>query len=266
MEAASALPASLRWKHLIATSPLAAPARALRAVAGRLRTLLRPELGLLLQEDRFLDACLARLVQSNWHCVDVGAHIGAVSHRLSRLAPRGRLTIVEPRPAATAALRARFPQAVLHQAAVSDRAGEAVFHENVAHPAFSSLSDRAMRGPSRAIPVQLARLDDLMRDERVDFLKLDVEGHEPAALLGAEDVLRTRQPVVLFEAGAKDDPDLDDSAYDRMFVWLQGLGFAIRPVFHQYFGREAIDLAAFSACRRYPFTAFNFLAIPGDRA
>jgi hypothetical protein len=68
--------------------------------------------------------------------------------------------------------------------------------------------------------------------------------------------------VILFEAGAIGDREVDDSEYDRMFGFLTDLGYAIRPVFHQYYGREPVDLAAFHACRRYPFTAFNFFATP----
>ena len=30
----------------------------------------------------------------------------------------------------------------------------------------------------------------------------------------------------------------------------------------QHFGREAVSLDAFRACRLYPFTAFNFFATP----
>lgn len=259
-----ALAPLMRCKHRIATSPLAGLAGALRGGAGRLRAVWRPELGLLHQEGRYIDACLRRLVRPDWACMDVGAHVGSVSYLLSRLAPGGSLAIVEALPAQAAALRARFPQAAVHQVAAGDGAGEVIFYENTTNPGFSSLSNRASRGTTREVRVTMARIDDLWPADRVlHFLKVDVEGHEPAALCGAEATLRRHRPAILFEAGAAGDPDTGPDHYEAMFAFLTGLGYRIRPVFHQYFGREPVGPDGFVACRRYPFTAFNFFATQG---
>jgi FkbM family methyltransferase len=48
--------------------------------------------------------------------------------------------------------------------------------------------------------VQSMRGDDILSGEpRIDFIKLDIEGHEPFALTGMKDVLRTRRPTLLCE-------------------------------------------------------------------
>jgi FkbM family methyltransferase len=48
--------------------------------------------------------------------------------------------------------------------------------------------------------VQSMRGDDILRGEpRIDFIKLDIEGHEPFALAGMQGVLRTHRPNVLCE-------------------------------------------------------------------
>jgi FkbM family methyltransferase len=255
------LSTSLQLRHRIATSALSGPLGALRDLVGRAKGLLRPELALLHYEDAMRDACLRRIIQPHWHCVDVGAHVGSVSYTLSRLS-QAPLTIIEAMPAKAAALRARFPLATVHQVAVSDAPGDAMFHENLSASGFSSLSDRANRGRTRSFPVKLAPLDDLLGQTQVDFIKVDIEGHEPAALRGATQMIRRCHPVILFEAGAVEDADIDAQDYDAMFQQLIDLGYAIRPVFHQFYNREAIDLAAFNAARRYPFTAFNFFATP----
>ena len=253
----------LRFKHRIATSPLAAPVGILRGLMGRLKAVLHPKLGLLHQEGRLTDACLRKLIRPDWNCLDVGGHLGSVSYTLSRLAPRGRLHIVEASPAKAAALRARFPKATVHALAVSDHAGEAVFYENVAQPGFSSLTNRTSRGETREVRVPLARIDDLWpHDLALNFIKIDVEGHEYAALKGAEATLQRHRPVILFEAGAVQDSDVNAASYDDLHAYLTALGYAIRPVFHQHLGREAVTLDAFRACRLYPFTAFNFFATP----
>lgn len=261
------LPAKLLWKHRIATSALAGPVGALRGAVGRLRTVLHPELGLLHAEHGMTDTCLRRLVRPDWNCLDIGAHIGSVSYLLSTLAPRGHLTIIEALPAKAAALRTRFPGATVHQVAVGDRAGEVTFFENTAQPGFSSLTNRASRGATREVRISMARIDDLWPvNQPLHFAKIDVEGHEYPALRGAEQTLRRHRPAILFEAGAADDPDTAAADYDGLFRFLTGLGYAIRPVFHQFYGREPVSLEGFTACRRYPFTAFNFFAIPEARA
>jgi FkbM family methyltransferase len=260
----SSLAPSLWLKHRIATSPLAGPFEVLREAVGRLRLLHRPELGLLHAESKMIDACLRRMVQSDWNCIDIGAHIGSVSYRLSVLAPRGRLMIVEAVPAKAAALRARFPSATVHEVAVGETTGDVTFYENTAQPGFSSLSDRATRGRTREVRVRMARIDDLWpQDQELRLIKIDIEGHEFPALRGAERVLRLYRPVILFEAGAAADPDVVGADYDGLFAYLSGLGYAIRPAFSQLHSREPLTLDGFNACRHYPFTAFNFFATQG---
>lgn len=208
-----------------------------------------------------IDACLCRMVQSNWNCIDIGAHIGSVSYRLSILAPRGRLMIIEAVPAKAAALRARFPKATVHQVAVGEVPGEVTFYENTTQPGFSSLSNRAIRGRTREARVRMARIDDLWpQDQELHLIKIDVEGHEFPALRGAERILRLYRPAILFEAGAAADPDVAGADYEGLFSYLGELGYAIRPAFSQFHDREPLSLDGFNACRYYPFTAFNFFA------
>lgn len=255
---------SLRIKHRIATSALAGPVGGLRSLAGRLRALRRPELGLIYAEQGMLDACLRRMVQTDWNCMDVGAHMGSMSYLLSTLAPRGHLAIIEALPAKAAVLRTRFRGASVHQVAVGDATGEVTFFENTSQPGFSSLSNRPTRGQTREVRVPMARIDDLWpQDTPLHLLKIDVEGHEFPALRGAEATLRRHRPVILFEAGAVRDPDLAAADYDGLFHWLSAMGYAIRPVFHLYHRRPPVSLDGFTACRLYPFTAFNFFATQG---
>jgi FkbM family methyltransferase len=257
----SPLPPLLRLKSRIATSPLAGPVAVLRGLMGRVGAVIHPELGLLHQEGRLTDACLAKLIRPDWNCLDVGGHLGSVSYRLAKLAPRGKLHIIEASPAKAAALRERLPKATVHATAVNDHTGEAVFYENVAQPGFSSLTNRTSRGETREVRVPMARIDDLWpQDLPLHFIKIDVEGHEYAALKGAERTLRRHLPAILFEAGAVMDRDVNAASYDDLYAFLTGMGYAIRPVFHQHFGREPVTLNAFTACRLYPFTAFNFFA------
>lgn len=113
--------------------------------------------------------------------VDLGAHVGLATLRLLSAHPNARVIAVEADPALIPRLRknvAGLPVTVVH-AAVCNREGEQVFYR----------SDRSSWGNSldRTLPYQTAvrvpalSLSSLLESEgveRVDLLKVDVEGAE----------------------------------------------------------------------------------------
>lgn len=258
-------PLGLRIKHWLAVSPLAGVLQSMRRFVARLKGSLTPELSLLRQEDEMIDALLARLIKRDWHCLDVGGHLGSVSHLLRGLAPQGSLTIVEASPGKASMLAASFPSATVHRVAVSDADGEVSFFENLAQPGFSSLANRDTRGATREIRVPARRLDDLIGEAPVDFIKIDIEGFEFPALRGGQQMLLREKPVILFEAGALGDDTIDASQADAMVRWLQDdMGYDIYAAFDLYYERPPITAEQFAAYRRYPFLAFNYFALPRD--
>jgi len=147
-------------------------------------------------EDQFASLC-RRYVPPDAVCVDIGANIGITSLILSDCASRGRVLAVEPSPAAYKALMANVSEndvgnVTLLQCAVGDNVGLAKFVEA---SAYGFVSDRG-------IEVEITTLEALMtrgKLDRLDFLKIDVEGYEPVILRAAVDVLTQHQPVVYLE-------------------------------------------------------------------
>jgi hypothetical protein len=60
-------------------------------------------------------------------------------------------------------------------------------------------SSPALSSSDRSVQVQTCRIDDIQTD-RVDLIKIDIEGHEPAALDGMKTTLARDHPVILTEA------------------------------------------------------------------
>jgi len=142
------------------------------------------------------------IVSPSRAAIDVGANSGRYSFALSRLA--SHVYAIEANPHMARILRAGLDRkrvSVLHRAA-SDSIGKAELliptdmwgfgGENLA-----SL-ERSFNGPTKSISVDKMTLDELA-DKDIGFIKLDIEGHELAALQGAKKIIAKSQPVILLE-------------------------------------------------------------------
>lgn len=226
------------------------------------RNLRHPELGLLNLEDAMMDAVIGRLLDKDSVCVDVGAHIGSMTHLFRTLAPDGAHIVVEAVPFKAAWLSETFPNLTVTQTAVSNNEGEVTFYENLDRPGFSSLSAR--QGRVQELTVPCTTLDKLLADrDRIDLIKIDVEGFELAVVQGARDVIMRTRPVLIFEAGSANDPDIDNANYVVLLDLLAGeLDYEVRPVFGEFYGKAPMTQSEFLACRTYPYLAFNYVARP----
>lgn len=148
---------------------------------------------------------------------DIGACEGEDSVRYALHYPRSRVFAFEPLPANQRLIQAHFDhyhttQAQLIPLALSDRAGEAVFHVSSGRPPgsadteiwnhgnkSSSLLAPAAAGPmhgwiefKETITVPTATLDAFCAAEqidRIDFIQMDVQGAELLVLRGAPRML-----------------------------------------------------------------------------
>jgi len=147
---------------------------------------------------------LRRLVRPGMQVVDVGANVGLYSLLLARLVEqRGSVLAFEPEPDLFTILRENCrsnhaTNIVLFQCALGRTNGLASFHRSAFNSGDNRL-DRASMGHD-AVEVKVERFDDLLPDSKPDFVKIDVQGHELAALSGMERALSASpNGRVLFE-------------------------------------------------------------------
>ena len=148
---------------------------------------------------------MRRHLREDSSCIDLGAHEGEILRHMTKLSPRGRHVAFEPIPHLAARLRTRFPGVAVCEAACGKEPGvtDFVLVENAL--AYSGLRRRIYDRPDvklSTIQVQVVRVDDVVTHP-VALIKIDVEGGEYHALLGAERTIGTCRPLVVFEAGAK---------------------------------------------------------------
>jgi FkbM family methyltransferase len=157
---------------------------------------------------------LLSFVNEETHFVDIGANIGFFTLVVACRALRGRVWSVEPDGQNVRLLRASIAlngfddRVEVHHMAASDADGE-VFFSTLGYEANigsrftakeeATLMERSLESARKPTKIRARALDNLLRDTRVDVVKIDVEGYEPAVLAGMREVLRQQRPVIFSE-------------------------------------------------------------------
>ncbi len=141
--------------------------------------------------------------------IDVGAGIGMFALAAASLVgPEGRVHAIEPLRRNAVLLERSAQESGLRNIAVVDAAaGErAGTLRLLTHPSTSNSATPAAAGErlsstgSVGIDVRMLRLDDAFASlERLDLVKIDVAGMEPAVVRGAERLLRRFRPALVCE-------------------------------------------------------------------
>jgi FkbM family methyltransferase len=156
--------------------------------------------------------------------LDIGAQTGIYALAARALNPKAVVIAFEPLESSYRLLRANVElngfDIVTVQKAVSDTTGSAILYDVVAQHGLASLEVRPDE-KQVALPVQTVRLDDFASEidaPAFDLIKLDIEGHEPAAVRGLGDQLAASKPTLLIEI-------LSDAAGAEIWNMVEPLGY-----------------------------------------
>ena len=149
---------------------------------------------------------MASVVDAAAVCVDVGANLGVHTLQLARLAPQGRVYALEPSPLCFRYLTENIDLAGVANVqalpiALGAEGGEATLNESVVHPGGSFIS-RTDAEETTKVAINIETLDTLagrLQIERLDFVKVDIEGLEVDFLKGARRTLSAQQPIIVME-------------------------------------------------------------------
>lgn len=146
--------------------------------------------------------------------IDVGANVGVYTFSAAqRVGETGKVIAIEPFKACVNCLQEtsrinQLPWVKIYEAAASDHCGSAKLSLHNASELNEVISDNSPNYDlANTVTIQCLTLDSLIETEnltRVDWLKIDAEGHEIKVLQGAERLLTEFKPNIIYEniAGA----------------------------------------------------------------
>jgi FkbM family methyltransferase len=161
------------------------------------------------------------------HVLDIGANIGYYTMlSASLVGPTGSVTAIEPNPNSAKLLEASrransFDNVTVHQVAAGRALGLLVLHGSYGNVMTSAAPDEAA-ALMNSTTVPSFRVDDLIpRNKNIDFLKIDVEGAEYNALLGASELIKRCHPTIVSEFSPSTMPGIsgvDGRGYLRFLL------------------------------------------------
>ena len=180
-------------------------------------------------------AILEQKLERGGTFIDIGANIGYFSLEAATLVGEGgRVIAFEPLPFLAEQLRTSiqlngFSNIDVRQLALGDSVGEQKIELQRGNIGGSSLVKELDSGHFETVKV--ARLDDeLAGIDRVDLIKIDVEGYEYEVLKGAQAVLQKHQPTLVMEFSPNVYRRRDPNMARDILLLLVNAGYSLTDI------------------------------------
>ncbi|MEI8291588.1 MAG: FkbM family methyltransferase [Verrucomicrobiota bacterium] len=195
---------------------------------------------------------------------DVGANVGSWTQNLLQLVPGAKVYMFDPSPGCQAAIREKnLPGVAIIPCALGETPGEMLYYTSSPTDGSASLHPRRDTPFEtfnyRQMIVPVRTLDEIIETEKidfVDFMKMDIEGHELFALKGARRALAAGKIRALsFEFGCG---NVNSRTFFRDFWDL--LGAADFAIYRITPGGKNILVADYYEDAEYFRGATNYIA------
>lgn len=153
--------------------------------------------------DRQTFEVIKRSVNENSSCIDIGAYRGEILNEIVKISPKGKHYAFEPVPENFHYVKNKYPKVKVLNLALSDKSGKVTFNHVVGRPARSGLIEVEYPDKNQRIEkinVKVTTLDKAIpKKQRIDLVKIDVEGAEFGVLKGGKSLILRDKPVIIFE-------------------------------------------------------------------
>lgn len=168
-----------------------------------------------LDHDTFTTRVAGEHIKEGDTVLDVGSLYGDhACYYSQKVGPNGIVHAFEPNPEAFECLTHNmrlYPNVKCHQAALSDRKVQGFVQVDNANMGMAWVNSH---GDLKRV-IEMLPLDDFNLP-RVDFIKIDAEGHEPRILLGAQNTIMLFRPIMLIEVNK---PALERSNFKSSSIY-----------------------------------------------
>jgi FkbM family methyltransferase len=160
-----------------------------------------------LRYDIYTRRILKKVLKADSNCIDIGCHKGDILDEILKYAPDGKHWGFEPLTFLFKDLEKKYRgrNISLSQVALCDKKGMTKFHHVVNAPAYSGIRKRKYDIPDAQVDeltVETDILDNIIPSgQKIDFIKIDVEGAEFSVLKGGKSTICRWKPLMIFEFG-----------------------------------------------------------------
>jgi len=190
-------------------------------------------------------AVIDRYVKSGMTALDIGANVGCHTLRLAKLVGNnGKVIAFEPMSWALLKLKRNialnsFHNIIVEKIALSDTSSKQSAFFRTSWPLGAIQLNRGVKEE-----IDFVTLDDYIRVnriDRIDFIKLDVDGYEYKVIRGGVDTIGKFRPVMIIELGKYTLKSFGDSL-ENLIDLLASLGYSFysEKNFKQYKSKESL--------------------------
>jgi len=171
------------------------------------------------------------------YCLDIGANLGYYTVMLaSWTGPEGRVVACEANPAMAAHTRHNvalngFAHVEVIEQPVDRQAGPVTFYVSASPGKSSLVAERAGQAVAH-LALEATTIDAIVTARawpRLDVIKIDIEGSDCNALLGARESLARFRPVIVFEYSFATPREIAAETFDL----LRQLGYTCQTLEHR---------------------------------
>lgn len=173
---------------------------------------------------------LPYLLTNTSYVLDIGANNGEYCYFFQEVIKTTNIIAFEPIPRLYKRLQSLFPAIKVFPVAISNSSGNSILHiPYIKHQKFETrakldLIHEQNETKLETIKVQKKTIDELFfhSSTKIDFIKIDIEGHELQAIRGAKKVIEKDYPILFVEIEKRHHP----TDFNEVFQEICNLGYA----------------------------------------
>ncbi len=198
---------------------------------------------------------LKKILKPGMKVLEIGANIGYYALLEAKIVgEKGWVYAFEPSPYNFNLLKENiklngYKNIEIYQKAVGGKGGKMKFFLSP----YSNLSGFIKRnGKEKAIEVEVIKLDEFLKEKKIDFLRMDIEGYEIEVLKGAKKTLSSvNKPKYIFIEIHSELLHKKNSSGEEIVRYLEKLGYSVIKSFYR--GHSEISVNSTPQLLRHPY-------------